>query len=213
MLTLATARVVAQVGLALCLCIPAWPRQPDNFKVSLNGLEITIDRESGVDSNLCEAVSRYVENRIEELPPPVPLFQLEVASAGLARPLLRPEHFARFRGREINVITTLRIKNRVEFTGPISHADGTAVRMIPLVARRLLESVTPGDRILLETLRAYAKAEMSMRDAADALDVHPNTVTYRLEKLSRLLGRDVSRFSDLVEVLNWWRLLDTHRSL
>lgn len=90
-------------------------------------VSITIDRESGVDSNLCEAVSRYVENRIEELPPPTPLFQLEVASAGLARPLLRPEHFVRFRGREINVITTLRIKNRVEFTGPISHADGTAV--------------------------------------------------------------------------------------
>jgi ribosome maturation factor RimP len=90
-------------------------------------VRIIVDRESGVDSNLCEAVSRYVENRIEELPPPVPLFQLEVASAGLARPLLRPEHFARFRGREINVITTLRIKNRVEFTGAISHADATAV--------------------------------------------------------------------------------------
>lgn len=92
-------------------------------------VSITIDRESGVDSNLCEAVSRYVENRIEELAAPVPLFQLEVASAGLARPLLRPEHFARFRGREINVVTTLRIKNRVEFTGPITHADGTAVTL------------------------------------------------------------------------------------
>jgi ribosome maturation factor RimP len=90
-------------------------------------ISITIDRESGVDSNLCEAVSRYVENRIEEMPPPLPLFQLEVASAGLARPLLRPEHFMRFRGREINVITTLRIKNRVEFTGPISAADDVAV--------------------------------------------------------------------------------------
>ncbi|HEV2878684.1 MAG TPA: hypothetical protein VGW96_03795 [Candidatus Eremiobacteraceae bacterium] len=90
-------------------------------------LSVTIDREGGVDSNLCEAVARYIENRMEELPPPPPLFQLEVASAGLARPLLRPEHFKRFRGREINVITTLRIKNRVEFTGPISHADDTAV--------------------------------------------------------------------------------------
>lgn len=90
-------------------------------------LSITIDREGGVDSNLCEAVSRYVEHRIEELPPPAPLFQLEVASAGLARPLLRPEHFKRFRGREINVITTLRIKNRVDFTGAISHADDVAV--------------------------------------------------------------------------------------
>ncbi len=93
-------------------------------------LSITIDREGGVDSNLCEAVSRFIENRIDEMPPPVPLFQLEVGSAGLARPLLRPEHFMRFRGREINVITTLRIKNRVEFTGPIAEADETAVTVL-----------------------------------------------------------------------------------
>jgi ribosome maturation factor RimP len=90
-------------------------------------VSLTIDREGGVDSDLCEAVSRYIERRIEELPPPAPLFQLEVASAGLDRPLLRPEHFRRFLGREINVITTLRIKNRVEFTGRIVHADDTAV--------------------------------------------------------------------------------------
>ncbi|MDQ6767585.1 MAG: hypothetical protein M3Z41_07225 [Candidatus Eremiobacteraeota bacterium] len=93
----------------------------------LHHISLTIDRPGGVDSNACEAVARYVENRIEELPPPAPLFQLEVASAGLARPLLRPEHFKRFRGREINVITTLRIKNRVEFTGAIADADDTAV--------------------------------------------------------------------------------------
>jgi len=90
-------------------------------------VSIMIDRESGVDSNLCEAVSRYIERRIEELPPPVPLFSLEVASAGLARPLLRPEHYSRFRGRLINVITTLRIKNRTEFTGEIEQADDDMV--------------------------------------------------------------------------------------
>ncbi len=93
-------------------------------------IAITIDREGGVDSDLCEAVSRYVERCIEELPPPVPLFQLEVASAGLNRPLLRPDHFRRFHGREINVITSLRIKNRVEFTGRIAQADDTAVTVL-----------------------------------------------------------------------------------
>ena len=90
-------------------------------------VRLVIDREGGVDSDLCEAVSRYVERRIEELPPPAPRFQLEVASAGLDRPLLRPEHFQRFRGREINVITSLRVKNRVEFQGQILTADDTAV--------------------------------------------------------------------------------------
>jgi DNA-binding PucR family transcriptional regulator len=61
--------------------------------------------------------------------------------------------------------------------------------------------------MLVETLHAYAQAEMSIRDAADMLNVHPNTVTYRLEKLSRLVERDVSRFSELTEVLTWARVL------
>lgn len=90
-------------------------------------VSVIIDREGGVDSNLCEAVSRYIERRIEELPPPVPPFSLEVASAGLARPLLRPEHYRRFRGKLINVITTLRIKTRTEFTGLIAQADDDVV--------------------------------------------------------------------------------------
>jgi sugar diacid utilization regulator len=89
----------------------------------------------------------------------------------------------------------------------IQHADGTAMRMIPPPGRRLFESQAPGDRMLVETLYAYAQAEMSIRDAADMLDVHPNTVSYRLEKLGRLLERDVSRFSELTEVLTWARVL------
>ena len=92
-------------------------------------ISLSIDREGGVDSDCCEAVSRYVERRIEESEPPVPLIQLEEASAGIDRPLMRPEHFRRFMGREINVITTLRIKNRVEFTGRIRSADDTAVTL------------------------------------------------------------------------------------
>jgi ribosome maturation factor RimP len=92
-------------------------------------VSVTIDRNGGVDSDLCEAVSRYIENRIEALPPPVPLFTLEVASAGLERPLLKPEHYRRFLGRSIKVITTLRIKNRTEFTGEIESADENAVTL------------------------------------------------------------------------------------
>jgi ribosome maturation factor RimP len=92
-------------------------------------VSVTIDREGGADSDLCEAVSRHIENRIDALPPPVPLFTLEVASAGLERPLLKPEHYRRFLGRPIKVLTTLRIKNRTEFTGEIASADENAVTL------------------------------------------------------------------------------------
>ena len=80
--------------------------------------------------------------------------------------------------------------------------------MIPPAARRFFESPAPGDRILVDTLLAYATAELSLRRAADRLAVHPNTVTYRLHKLGRLLERDLSTFSDLVEVLTWAQVID-----
>ena len=93
----------------------------------------------------------------------------------------------------------------------VERADGTALRMIPPAARRFFESPVPGDRILVDTLLAYAAAELSLRRAADRLAVHPNTVTYRLHKLGRLLERDLSTFSDLVEVVTWAQVLDRAR--
>jgi len=93
----------------------------------------------------------------------------------------------------------------------LERADGTAVRMIPSAARRLLESRAPGDRILVETLLAYAAAELSIRVAADHLAVHPNTVSYRLQKLGRLLECNLSVFSEVVEVVTWARLIERSR--
>jgi hypothetical protein len=93
----------------------------------------------------------------------------------------------------------------------VERADGTALRMIPPAARRFFDSPAPGDRILVDTLLAYAAAELSLRRAADRLAVHPNTVTYRLHKLGRVLERDLSSFSDLVEVVTWAQVLDRAR--
>lgn len=90
-------------------------------------IRLLIDRAAGMGTEVCEAVARYVERRIEELPPPVPLYHLEVASAGVDRPLLTREHYERYRGREVNIITSLRIRNRTEFTGVIAAVEPNAV--------------------------------------------------------------------------------------
>jgi DNA-binding PucR family transcriptional regulator len=89
----------------------------------------------------------------------------------------------------------------------LQRADATAQRMIPAAARRLFESVAPADRVLVETLLAYVAADMAVRITAERISVHPNTVTYRLDKVRQLLGRDPTRYSDLVELLTWARLL------
>jgi DNA-binding PucR family transcriptional regulator len=94
----------------------------------------------------------------------------------------------------------------------VERADGTAVRMIPPAARRLFDSPDPDDALLIRTLLTYAGADMAVAATADQLSVHPNTVSYRLRKLSRLLDRDVSRFSCLVEVVTWARIFEQARA-
>jgi hypothetical protein len=106
----------------------------------------------------------------------------------------------------VRVLLDLRVSDYL-----VDRADGTALRMIPPAARRFLESPAPGDRMLVDTLLAYAAAELSIRQAADRLAVHPNTVTYRLHKLGRVLERDLSTFSDLVEVVTWAQVIDRAR--
>lgn len=86
-------------------------------------ISLVVDSEGGVDTDLCEKISRYLIRRVDELPPPGPNYRVEVASAGLDRPLLTPAHYRRFAGRRAKVITTLRIANRTEFTGAIGQVN------------------------------------------------------------------------------------------
>jgi len=81
-------------------------------------VKVVVDRAGGVDTALCEKISKYVTQRLDVLEP-IAQYRVEVQSAGVERPLLSPEHFRRFAGRGARVITSLHIKNRVEFSGPI----------------------------------------------------------------------------------------------
>jgi len=54
---------------------------------------------------------------------------------------------------------------------------------------------------LLQTLRAYADADMNVQKTAAILGVHPNTVYGRMVKIQELTGLDAQRFHDLTELL------------
>ncbi|HVK23673.1 MAG TPA: helix-turn-helix domain-containing protein [Actinokineospora sp.] len=53
---------------------------------------------------------------------------------------------------------------------------------------------------LLDTLRVYLTTGLNRRRAAAELRVHPNTVDYRLRKITALTGLDVARDQDLMTV-------------
>ena len=64
-------------------------------------LRLYIDKEGGVDITDCEAIHRAMDPILDEKDPIAESYHFEVCSAGLERPLKRPEDFARFMGSPI----------------------------------------------------------------------------------------------------------------
>ncbi|MFC8228867.1 PucR family transcriptional regulator [Streptomyces sp. NPDC057287] len=55
-----------------------------------------------------------------------------------------------------------------------------------------------------ETTRAYLECDQDVREVAQRLSVHPNTVRYRVNRFQELTGLDLHRTEDLVTT--WWLL-------
>ena len=66
-------------------------------------LRLYLDKETGVDINDCEAISRAVDPLLDKADPIPDSYHFEVCSAGLERALKRPGDFERFMGSNITV--------------------------------------------------------------------------------------------------------------
>jgi DNA-binding PucR family transcriptional regulator len=100
-------------------------------------------------------------------------------------------------GRPVIALTDVTLFDHLTAT-----ADPSSRHLVPEEVRRLVD-----EPALVETLRAYAAADLNVAEAARRLVVHANTVHYRLGRVQQLSGRDPRRFSDLVEMLAALRLL------
>lgn len=52
-----------------------------------------------------------------------------------------------------------------------------------------------------ETVRAFAGADLNVARAAKQMQVHPNTVRYRLQRVAATTGHDPATFGGLLELL------------
>jgi len=66
-------------------------------------LRVYIDSEDGVVLDDCSKVSHQLSGALDVENPIRGNYQLEVSSPGLDRPLMKPEHFDRFKGHVIRV--------------------------------------------------------------------------------------------------------------
>lgn len=64
-------------------------------------LRVYLDRAEGVTIDHCEAVSRALDGKLDEVDPIEGSYVLEVSSPGADRVLKKPEHFQRFLGQKV----------------------------------------------------------------------------------------------------------------
>ncbi|MCI8539731.1 MAG: ribosome maturation factor RimP [Oscillospiraceae bacterium] len=83
-------------------------------------LRVYIDHPEGVSIQQCEAVSRPLSDKLDEVDPIEGSYVLEVSSAGADRPLKKPEHFQQFMGKEVEVRLYQAKDGRKEFHGVLT---------------------------------------------------------------------------------------------
>ena len=80
-------------------------------------LRVYIDHARGITLDDCAAVSHQLSGVLDVEDPLPGHYDLEVSSPGLDRPLVFPEHFARFAGQRIKVRLAEKIEGRRKLEG------------------------------------------------------------------------------------------------
>jgi ribosome maturation factor RimP len=131
-------------------------------------LSVTIDRRGGgVDLALCERVAGRINAHLAAFDAP---YTLEVESAGLDRPLLRPEHFGRFVGERARIVTSLAINGTKTHRGVLRGVRGDAV----VIETENGELPLPMATIKSANLEYDARADLQ-RDKRERKKTHGNS--------------------------------------
>lgn len=91
-------------------------------------LRIYIDKPDGITLDDCQAVSRDIDEILDEHEDVFPhSYFLEVSSPGAERPLKKREDYIRFAGRLITIKTYTPLDGRKKFTGVLQHCDNNGI--------------------------------------------------------------------------------------
>jgi sugar diacid utilization regulator len=79
--------------------------------------------------------------------------------------------------------------------------DPVAQRLVDPRIERFVAEDRAGGGQLIETLEAYADADLNAKAAAERLLIHVNTAHYRLGRIAEKTGCDLRRLADVIELL------------
>jgi hypothetical protein len=92
----------------------------------------------------------------------------------------------------------------------VRQADQIAVRLIPEWARRFNSNGDDSLRELAKTIRAFADCSFNVKQTAQRLNVHTNTVYFRLKRIRELTKINPRTYSGTSFLLTALRLLELH---
>ena len=103
-----------------------------------------IDKEDGIDIDDCEAMTRPLNDKLDELDPIKEGYIFEVGSAGLERELVREEHFEACMGMEVRAHLFMAVNGSKDVIGTLAAYDNTgeeekSIKLADVVYIRLYE--------------------------------------------------------------------------
>ena len=93
-------------------------------------LRVFIDKEEGIDIDDCEAMTRPLNDKLDELDPIKEGYIFEVGSAGLERELVREEHFEACQDMEVRAHLFMAVNGSKDVIGTLSGYDKESVKLI-----------------------------------------------------------------------------------
>lgn len=92
----------------------------------------------------------------------------------------------------------------------IRRADAAVARLIPTWVRHFNPAKDVRSRELTRTIRMFADCSLNVKQTAQRLDVHTNTVYFRLNRIDKLSGLNPRTYSGISTLLTAVRLLEIH---
>jgi PucR C-terminal helix-turn-helix domain/GGDEF-like domain/GAF domain len=106
--------------------------------------------------------------------------------------------------------SSIAVFDRSILAGAVVNAPEAMIRTVGPVLDAFSDLPDEEREMLFETFRVWQDHDACVRDAAEALFCHPNTVRYRLRKIEARSGRSLSRPKDVVEL---YLAFEVHRRL
>ena len=113
-------------------------------KSEASELVIYIDREEGVDIDVCEAVSRALDEPLDIADPVPGSYVLCVSSPGIDRPLKTARDFEKNLGKDVDVRFFAKVDGKKEITGTLeAYTENTVTVNGKEIARKDIALIRP----------------------------------------------------------------------